>query len=78
MQLPQRIQQDVLMPVEHPVERPGSKRLRQLVPVRQMHAAPERQVGLKIVDRGRPRRARSPLRVGGAISSRFSPLPEAR
>ena len=42
------------MPVEHPVERTGSKRFRHLVPVRQMHASPQRQVGLKIVDSGRP------------------------
>ena len=38
------------MSCEHVVERAVPQRLRDVVPVREMHAAPERQIALHVVD----------------------------
>jgi hypothetical protein len=45
------IHEDVPMPCEHGVERPALQRLRNVVPVCKMHAAPERQIALHVADR---------------------------
>ena len=45
-----RIREDVSMSCEHVVERAVPQRLRDVVPVCEMHAAPERQIALHVVD----------------------------
>ena len=44
------IHEDVSMPCEHVVQRAVPQRLWDVVPVGEMHAAPERQIALYVVD----------------------------